>query len=263
MKLLVSFNRLLLSVNEFMAANGFEDFRLYFDDGSSLMFIGILSLLASIIGSAFLFPIFQYVSIHSELSLDESSPSWERSLHHGMFFAPMSLFLSFTKPVAERILEMNIVSSEQYKVLQIIAIFVWVVSRFISTKIYLQKFLDHPLDRFNEFKQLKEEECRRKVTFYICYFCAAFLQYILPVSITFLVALLLKSLGGISFSSLWTNAQLTKMDPTLPSLSITDQFMSPEIQRPFWSLLLVILLGMHSLLNIISAISKKTFAQTV
>lgn len=116
-----------------------------------------------------------------------------------------------------------------------------------------------------------------KVTYYASYFCAASLQYFLPVSITFLAALMLKTLGiqkifwlvrngkllgSIQFLQLWNHVEMANRSDLQNNL-ISNILLSPAIHRPLWSLFLVVLLGIHSLLSIIGTIGKGTFIHGV
>jgi len=131
--------------------------------------------------------------------------------------------------------------------------------------VHLQTFLDSPKLKIIEFtqnSQMKHEERERKIAYYASYFCVASLQYFVPVFITLTAALLLKSFGAIQISALWGEYADAKSpaisESTLDKNSILHLVLEKDIQRPIWTLLLVVCLGINASLSICGVVFKRT-----
>lgn len=62
------------SVNEFLKSKGLNELEFDARDGFSLIFFVVFSLVFSVIGSSFLFPIFQYASLYTDIAQQCISP---------------------------------------------------------------------------------------------------------------------------------------------------------------------------------------------
>lgn len=256
-----SFTDLLSSINKLLASYGLKEIFVDRNEKSQILILHIIaSILFSMIGSAFLFPVFQYTSLHADVL--EDSEHYKKILLHLVFFCPLIIFSTFTKPVSDYLVESLTISYEQLRALQTVAICLWAVTRIYIARIFLQKFLDRPLSKVMEFKRhIKDEERQRKISYYASYFCAASLQYFLPVTITFLTALLSKTLGNVCLISLLPlftpDEEYNTSIPHKANITLATQ-LSREIQRPVWSFILIALLCVHSLLSVIGAIGKRS-----
>ena len=94
---------------------------------------------------------------------------------------------------------------------------------------------------------------------YAQYFCAAALQYYVPVFLTVVVSLILKNLGDIDFMRAHTAAIEAEDVSNLASLKILLNF---SAQKAFWSYCVVMLLIVNVTLTVFGTIYSYNFVNS-
>jgi hypothetical protein len=150
-------------------------------------------------------------------------------------------------------------------------IVIWAFLRLLTAKAHFQSFLDSPFRKLQllqkETGYIKSNDLQKLIIQYAQYFCAAALQYFLPVFLTLVVSLILKNLGDIDFFG--TYNPMTQIEPKEMPAEIIDSnslaslrvLLNFNAQKAFWSYCLVNLLIINVALTAFGTIYSYNFVQ--
>uniref|UniRef100_A0AC34R2T1 Gustatory receptor n=1 Tax=Panagrolaimus sp. JU765 TaxID=591449 RepID=A0AC34R2T1_9BILA len=127
---------------------------------------------------------------------------------HITFLMPVVILSMFTKPVRNQFVSEKYpyITDYRYELTRIILIFVWASFRLVFAKPHLQAFLNTAEKKIialrKESGYIKSDQLQKMIIRYAQYFCAAALQYFIPVFLTLILTLLLKKSGYIKSDQL-------------------------------------------------------------
>lgn len=162
------------------------------------------------------------------------------------------------------------ITESRYEAARILLVVLWALLRVLLAKPHFQGFLDSAQRKVHQLQTqtgyIKSHELQKLVIQYAQYFCAAALQYFLPVFLTLVVAMILKNLGDIDFFGTYNpKPEPPKEMPTeiidsnsLASLRVLLNF---SAQKAFWSYCLVNLLIINVALTAFGTIYSYNFVQ--
>ena len=155
------------------------------------------------------------------------------------------------------------ITESRYEVSRIALIIVWALLRVIAAKPHLQAFLNIAQQKVTALRKengtIKSDQLQKMIIRYAQYFCAAALQYYVPVFLTVVVALILKNLGDIDFMRAQTTTDEVEDSPSLASLKILLNF---SAQKAFWSYCVVMLLIVNVTLTVFGTIYSYNFVSS-
>ncbi|KAH7705951.1 Protein Y87G2A.13 [Aphelenchoides avenae] len=227
-----------------------------------MLFVG-LSVMFSFVAAMLLFPNLRYASMYLDATREASVPT--RVLLHTTFVLPLLTLTLFTKPVKEHLLDglKDYITEEKFDFLRLALVIIWVLLRLFTTKVHLQAYLDLPLHKVEKMKTeggyIKSTDFVKLVYQYASYFCVASLQYFVAPLLTAVLCFLLKSLGHIRL--LDERSPVINSPPDSVPQSPLHIFLDPSLQRPFWTLCLVAVLGMNAFLSAFGVLSTTSFLQ--
>uniref|UniRef100_A0A914CAW4 EIPR1-like beta-propeller domain-containing protein n=1 Tax=Acrobeloides nanus TaxID=290746 RepID=A0A914CAW4_9BILA len=194
-----------------------------------------------------LFPNFRYVVSYLK-AVAVGTPSVKTGLHT-VFILPIIILALFSNPIKEHVLSnarFSWLSESQFDFCRILLVILWALLRISTAKIQLQAYLDLSLEKLQILRRetgyIKSNELQRMIYQYASYFCAAALQYFLPVLLTLVIALLLKSVGNIGIFETPEASSVLKTNVTEPTV---HAFLSLEAQKPMWTFFLVMILTIN------------------
>jgi len=230
---------------------------------SPILLYIFLSVMFSAISSMMLFPSLRYATMY--IQAVGNVGKLKQLLIHFTFFLPLFILSMFTKPVKEQFVSERFpwITESRYEVSRIILIIVWSLLRVIVAKPHLQAFLSTAQQKVialrKESGSIKSDQLQKMIIRYAQYFCAAALQYYVPVFLTLVVSLILKNLGDIDLIRAHTAAIEPEDISNLASLKILLNF---SAQKAFWSYCVVMLLIVNVTLTVFGTIYSYNFVNS-
>ena len=155
------------------------------------------------------------------------------------------------------------ITESRYELSRIVLIIVWSLLRVVVAKPHLQAFLSTAQQKVialrKESGSIKSDQLQKMIIRYAQYFCAAALQYYVPVFLTLVVSLILKNLGDIDLIRAHTAAIEPEDVSNLASLKILLNF---SAQKAFWSYCVVMLLIVNVTLTVFGTIYSYNFVNS-
>ncbi|OWR45261.1 Heat shock protein cognate 4 [Danaus plexippus plexippus] len=189
---------------------------------------------AAIIGTLFTFPGLRVARMHWD-SLRYYSENKVKSLVLNINFAmPFVLALLWVRPVARYYLAVRvfsgmsgpIMSPQMFDTLRIVLVILTVVLRVLLMPRQLQAYLDMAQRRLDiqrkEAGRITNVELQTKIASVFFYLCVVALQYICPIIMCLYLALMYKTLGGYSWSSLIY--ETAESEPVVVNVEGMEQF---------------------------------------
>uniref|UniRef100_A0A7E4W074 Transmembrane protein 161B n=1 Tax=Panagrellus redivivus TaxID=6233 RepID=A0A7E4W074_PANRE len=242
-----------------------------YETKSPILLYVVLSTMCSSVAAMLLFPIIRYTTMYGK-AVKEVGKFLQLALHL-TFLLPVVALVLYTNAVRDHLLlsgRYPYLNETRLDALRLAIILIWVLARFLTAKYHLQSFLNTAEEKIIELQKetghIKSDKLQRLVIQYAQYFCAAALQYFVPVLLTLTVALLLKNLGDIDFirQEKPDTPELTLEDVedpnSLASLKILLNFRS---QKAFWTYSLINLLIVNTSLSVFGRIFSYNFSNSV
>ncbi|XP_045765630.1 transmembrane protein 161B [Maniola jurtina] len=196
-----------------------------------------LAVWAAIIGTLFTFPGLRVARMHWD-SLRYCSDNKVKYLLLNVNFAmPFVLALLWVRPVARHYLAVRIFSgmtkplmtSEAFDTLRLVLVVGSVVARVALMPQQLQAYLDMAQRRLDvqkkEAGRITNIDLQKKVASVFYYLCVVALQYVCPVIMCLYLALMYKTLGGYSWSALFTEGgEVASEDKATVTMEGMEQF---------------------------------------
>jgi hypothetical protein len=242
-----------------------------YENKSPILLYLFLSTMFSALASMTLFPSLRYSTMYIRASLDSSKPM--QLLLHITFLLPIFILTLFMNPVKRHFVEgrYDFITPSRFEAARILLIVIWASLRLLTAKAHFQSFLDSPFRKLQllqkETGYIKSNDLQKLIIQYAQYFCAAALQYFLPVFLTLVVSLILKNLGDIDFFG--TYNPMTQTEPKEMPAEIIDSnslaslrvLLNFNAQKAFWSYCLVNLLIINVALTAFGTIYSYNFVQ--
>ncbi|XP_034829876.1 transmembrane protein 161B [Maniola hyperantus] len=196
-----------------------------------------LAVWAALIGTLFTFPGLRVARMHWD-SLRYCSDNKVKSLLLNVNFAmPFVLALLWVRPVARHYLAVRIFSgmtkplmtSEAFDTLRLVLLVSSVVVRIVLMPQQLQAYLDMAQRRLDvqkkEAGRITNIDLQKKVASVFYYLCVVALQYVCPIIMCLYFALMYKTLGGYSWSALFTGGEaVASEDKATVTMEGMEQF---------------------------------------
>uniref|UniRef100_A0AC34FXT1 Gustatory receptor n=1 Tax=Panagrolaimus sp. ES5 TaxID=591445 RepID=A0AC34FXT1_9BILA len=225
-----------------------------YENKSPILLYLFLSTMFSALASMTLFPSLRYSTMYIRASLEASKPM--QLLLHITFLLPVFILTLFMNPVRRHFVDgrYDFITQSRYEAARIFLIVIWALLRLFTAKIHFQSFLDSPNRKLQQLQKetgyIKSNDLQKLIIQYAQYFCAAALQYFLPVFLTLVVSLILKNLGDIDFFGTFNPSSTTSEIPKEMPAEIIDSnslaslrvLLNFSAQKAFWSYCLVNLL---------------------
>uniref|UniRef100_A0A1I8AG37 Transmembrane protein 16H n=1 Tax=Steinernema glaseri TaxID=37863 RepID=A0A1I8AG37_9BILA len=234
-----AFESLIKRANEFLRSQNVAADALL-QTRSPLLLYMTLSAMFSFTASMLVFPNFRYATMYSNaLKVDSAATKF---LLHITFLLPVFTLLLFTQPAHNYLVNgpRKLLDEHQLDTLRLWAVVVWALLRLALRRVHLQSHLDLALERVTSMRKetgnINSLDLQRMIFRYFSYFCAAALQYFIPVVLPLILSFLLASLGNVSWIGLPASTEVVPEADNMASLNV---LISANVQHAFWKLCLV------------------------
>uniref|UniRef100_A0A6A7FRC3 Transmembrane protein 161B-like n=1 Tax=Hirondellea gigas TaxID=1518452 RepID=A0A6A7FRC3_9CRUS len=174
----------------------------------------IVAVVCAVTGACFTFPGMRYGKMHWDAVKIYQSRLWIQVLLNVSFLAPALASLFWVRPLARHYLVTHtwanysrpLLSTETFALVRVVAVLIACVLRLLVLPLYLQVYLDMARTKLEEQRshagKITNKSIQKQVASVFYYLCVVMLQYLLPLLLTVVLALMLKTLGGLHWSSL-------------------------------------------------------------
>ncbi|CAJ0573848.1 unnamed protein product, partial [Mesorhabditis spiculigera] len=223
---------------------------------SPLMLYISLSVFFSFLSTMLVFPNFRFATLYTR-SLNVATPTLKILLHIS-FLMPALCLLLFLKPVKYYLIEgpRKLLTEPQLEILRVYLVLGYLLFRMALRRVHLQSHLDLSYDKLLQLQKetghVKNYHLQTMIFRYYSYFCAAVVQYFVPVLLSFFFALLLKSTADLS----WLGHAADVVEPKAeeikgsPQLALRVLF-DATVCKAVWSFALVVTTGINFSLSLI------------
>lgn len=225
-----------------------------------LLFIS-LSVMFGCLAGMLVFPNFRYARMYTG-ALSGATPAY-KLLYHCIFLSQGLSLLFFALPVKNYLLfgPRRMFTASQLESLRIWTVIFTTGMRVICSRGHLQSHLNLAADALADIRRqtgtINSIELQRTIFRYFSYLNVAAIQYLMPTLLPFLLAFLLKTLGGYS----WIGAECRRQDMLSgkPAGASFQSLFNVTVQRGIWSLFLVVTLIINTSLSFIGVIYNSYF----
>lgn len=175
---------------------------------------GVVAVLCAITGSCLAFPGLRLGKMHWDAVRQNESHRLVQLLLNVAFIAPAVVSLLWVRPLARHYLvlltwpsyDRPLLSTECFSIVRVVAVLMACALRLLVLPWYLEAYLDMAKTRLEQQRshagKINNKEIQRQVASVFYYLCVVTLQYLLPLLISCVLAIMLKTLGGLHWAAL-------------------------------------------------------------
>lgn len=181
-----------------------------------------------IIGAFFTFPGLRLAKMHHDSLRFSAEKPFTKLIFNLSFVAPLIVSLLWVKPIARDYftnrlwpgMTSSIMSPDVFETTRLLIIVAVVLLRLCLMPLYLQSYLNMAYERVEELKReagkINSLELQRRVSRVFYYLCVVAVQYLAPLLMCLNFVLLLKTLGGHSWSSVVSDKCMQPVEDMIP-----------------------------------------------
>lgn len=220
---------------------------------SKLVLKFFIALWCGSIGALFTFPGLRLAKMQWDVLKHTEGSGPKSVLIHTSFVAPLLLTTLWIKPLSRDYLTDRVFqgmdgplfTENQFESFRLIMILVVVLLRLAVMPTYLQSYLNIAFYKMEELKQeagkINNLEMQRRVARVFYYLCVVTLQYIAPMVLIFFSSLMYKTMGGGSWTGMWSDlddisSSMPSNSPETPVYSHTSQLGDGQFSLAWQSL---------------------------
>ncbi|XP_066984609.1 transmembrane protein 161B isoform X2 [Macrobrachium rosenbergii] len=181
---------------------------------SKVTFKIILAVMCAMIGAFFTFPGLRLGKMHWDSLKYCTESRILKLLFHTSFVAPLFLVTMWIRPLTRRYFTEHtwpgyshpIMTSEMFDIVRIVLILAVGLLRLGMMPYYLQSYLNIAYEKIElqkkESGRISNKDLQKKIARVFYYLCVVTLQYVAPIILCVFLALMFKTLGGLSWGAL-------------------------------------------------------------
>ncbi|KAF2367778.1 Transmembrane protein 161A/B [Trinorchestia longiramus] len=200
---------------------------------SKMAFKGCVAVACAVLGACLAFPGLRLGKMHWDAVRLQSCRRWLQLLLHCSFMAPALVSLLWVRPLARQYLVIitwpgytkPILSADSFGTVRVVCVLVACALRLVVLPVYLQAYLDMARIKLEEQRshagKTTNKNIQRQVASVFYYLCVVALQYVLPLLLSIVLALMLKTLGGLHWEALRSPRHFVSSECGLDELAET------------------------------------------
>ncbi|KAA0191171.1 hypothetical protein HAZT_HAZT006018, partial [Hyalella azteca] len=173
---------------------------------SKMAFKGCAAVACAVLGACLAFPGLRLGKMHWDAVRLQCTRRWLQLLLHCAFLAPAFVSLLWVRPLARHYLVIitwpgytkPLLSAEAFSTVRVVCVLVTCALRLLVLPVYLQAYLDMARAKLEEQRthagKTTNKNIQRQVASVFYYLCVVALQYLLPLLLSLVLALMLKTL---------------------------------------------------------------------
>ncbi|XP_037951174.1 transmembrane protein 161B-like, partial [Teleopsis dalmanni] len=179
-----------------------------------------IALGCGILGSLFTFPGLRMAKMHWDSLKYYGNNKLMQIILNISFILPFILVILWIRPISRDYLTVRIfegmdaplLKPHVFETLRLLLVLIVVILRFALMPIYLQSYLNIAHDKVEDLRKeagrITNKEYQTKISSIFYYLCVVTLQFVAPVILCLYLTLMYKSLGGFSWTGLFTETVL-------------------------------------------------------